>query len=262
MDSSGWIATGVVAGSGLIALLLAVGALALQAGPRRAALVAGLAPAALVPPAGAVALAGLQLSRLFESVALAGSGGAAPVLAGTQAVWLTVRVGFGLLALVSLVGLLGGLLRFGAAPEGAPECSPRRAIVLTLIPVLALLLAAVQARELRQGLTLARAVVADVGADAGRQAAVEAWLASQGLGVEGTAGIAEVSRRLALAISLAGLGGGVVLVVLTGLTLTGAILAWPVRVGPVFVTAASGLWLLLALAGALLALGLGAPPSF
>jgi hypothetical protein len=186
----------------------------------------------------------------------------AAVLAGTQELWWTVRVGFGLAALVGLVGLVGGLLRFGAAPPSAPACSARRAAVLALLPLLALFVAGLQLRELRLGVGIAQAVVADTGTDSARKVAVERYLEAHDLATQGSAGIAEVSRRIALAIAVASLGGGLAVVILLGLALTGTILAWPVRVGPAFVVASSGLWFLLTLAATVLALGFGAPPTF
>jgi len=258
---SSWVATGVVAAVGSVVLLAALLAVVLQKGPRRAALVAGLAPAALVPAVVAVALTALQLSGLFGGMAVTG-GGAAAVLAGTQEAWQTVRVGFGLATLVGLVGGLGGLLRFGAAPPAAPACSARRGAVLALLPLLALLVTGLQARELRVGVGITHAVVTDTGADSARQAAVERYLEAHDLRTRGSAGIAELSQRIARGIALASLGGGLLVVILLGLSLAGTILAWPVRVGLVFVLASSGFWAVLTLASTALALGFGAPPTF
>lgn len=257
-----WIAIGVVAAVGSVVLLAAVLALALQKGPRRAALVAGLAPAALIPVVVAVALAAFELTKVLGAMAATGGGGATAVLTGTREIWWTVRVGFGLAALVGLVGLAGGLLRFGAAPPGAPGCSPRRAAVLALLPLLALLVAGLQVRELRLGIGIVQAVVTDTGVDSARKAAVERYLEAHDLATRGMDGIAEVSQRIARAIATASVGGALLVVILLGLTLTGTILAWPVRVGPAFVVASSGLWLVWMVAGTLLALGLAAPPTF
>lgn len=262
MQSSNWMAAGVTALTGLIVWLAAAAALLFQKGPRRAALVAGLLPAALIPAVVSVALSAFTLARLFSGMAVAGSAGAAEVLAGTQGVWSTARVGFGAAALVGWLGLLGGLLRFGSAPATAPACSVRRAVVLAALPLLALLVAGLQAHELRLGTGIARAVVTATAGDPARKAAVERYLEAHDLAGHGSAAIAQISERVARAIALASLGGALALVILLGLTVTGMILAWPVRVGPVFVAASSGLWTLLALAGTALAVGLGAPATF
>lgn len=258
---SSWIATGVVAAVALVVLLAALLAVAFQQGQRRAALVAGLAPAALIPAVVAVALGAYQLTGLFAGLAASG-GGSAPVLAGAAEIWRTARLGFGLAALVGLVGLLGGLLRFGSTPASVPACSARRAAVLSLLPLLAWLVAGLQARELRVTLAIAQAVVADTGDDPARKAAVERFLEAQDLGGRGSAGIAAISERIARGIALASLGGGLLAVILLGLAVTGTILAWPVRVGPLFVGVSSGFWFLSTLAAVALALGLGAPPTF
>jgi hypothetical protein len=164
MGSGSQLATGVTAFTGLLVFLVACVLLFLQNGQRRAALVAGLAPAALVPAVIAVALAAMQIAQSFAGMAAGGSGGATAVLAMTRETWWTARLGFGVAALIGLVGLASGLARFGSPPAGTPACSLRRAAVLTLLPCLALLVVAVQVRELRLGVGIAQAVVADTAA--------------------------------------------------------------------------------------------------
>lgn len=264
MDSSVWIARGVVVGSGAIVLLLALAALVFQQGARRAALVAGLVPAALVAPAVALSLAAFAFIRVFAGLAAgAGNDGlSAIVRLEAEGVWGTARVGFGLAALAGLLGLAGGLLRFGAGRDGAPACSARRGLVLLLLPLTAVLAAGLQARQLWKSVAVAQAVVAETGGDATRQAAVGDFMAAQGLGTTGSGSIAETAQFVAAGATGASLGGVLLVVILLGLATCGTLLAWPVRVGPVFVAASSGLWLLLCGVGAAAALGWGAPPAF
>jgi len=58
------------------------------------------------------------------------------------------------------------------------------------------------------------------------------------------------------------IGGGLTLGLMLAFTLIGLVLAWRVRTDALFAAVSSTLWLAVAVAGMLLALGLGAPPSF
>src|SRR5262245_13587756 len=175
MDESVWIARAAVAVVGGVTLIAALVLVVLQQGVRRAALVAGLLPAALLAPVVATMLAAFGLTSLFQGMAQ-GAGGMTAILAGMVEVWGTVRLGFGLAALVGRVGLLGGFARWGAAGDAARPSSARRSLVLVVLPCAALLIASLQARELRLAITISQAVVADTGSDAARKASVESYL--------------------------------------------------------------------------------------
>jgi len=107
---------------------------------------------------------------------------------------------------------------------------------------------------------VAHAVVVDDKNDAARSALVEKVLASEGLGgATGAGGIAAISQHIARRVTVGTIGGLTLAIVLVGLSLTGALIAAPVRVSAAFVASASLLWLAVILAAGGVALGAGDP---
>ncbi len=235
----------------LLVLLATVALLLLQKGPRRPALVAPLVPLLALPMLLALALGSFRLVDAFASVALAGSGQIASILAVFREIWFLTRSAAASLALLGLVGLTFGLVR-GVAEDRAPECSPLRATALLALPAAGLVLLALVVREERTALHVARIVVEN------KTPANEAAFAAYGFG-EGSEAIAAVSRRIARAAALGSLGSILAAVILLGLAVTGGLLAWPVRVGKGFTAASSAIWFAVVATGAALAAGLYSP---
>ena len=183
----------------------------------------------------------------------------AAVTAECQRVWALVRMGSGAFLVVAVVAALLGVIPLGSRAD-APACSGRRGLVLLLLPLGGALLAAGLAVELRSAVRVANAVVVDDKNDAARSALVEKVLASEGLGgATGAGGIAAISEHIARRVTVGTFGGLALAVVLGGLSLTGALIAAPVRVSAGFVASASVLWLAVILAAAGVALGAGHP---
>jgi hypothetical protein len=235
-----------------------IAALFAHKGRQRAAVLACALPLALVLATAAVSLGGFSLIRTFSGMAVTGSGGESAVLRECARLWTLVRMASGAVALLSLLFLVLGLVPFGRPNDAVPVVSPRRSMLLFVLPLCALVLVATLVGQLRSALRVTAAVVTTPGNDRERMAARDV-LRSEGIENEGSGGIAEISSLIAIRAIVAGLGGFVVLVVLLGLALTGLLLAAPVRVGMPFVVTASFAWLAVAAAATALALGALAP---
>lgn len=219
---------------------------------------ASLLPLGLVPLTLAVAYGSHALVNVFSGMALTGSGATAAVTGECEQVWTIVRMGAGALTIVGSVMLLVGLIPLRSRAD-KPACSWRRAVVLLFLPLSGALLAAGLVAQLRSALRVVHAVVLDVKDDPARKALVEGVLASEGLRTEGAGSLGDISEHISWKVTIGTLGGLALVVVLAGLSLTGALLAAPVRVSAVFVAAASSLWLVVILAAGAVALGLGHP---
>jgi hypothetical protein len=252
---------GVLAGLVLVALTTLVVLAALLAGlgrpaGRRAGLVAGGLPLALLPPVLTSGYGSWRVIRQFSDLmqASAAPGELATVF---SRLWLPQRVAWGAFGAACLVGLavcLSSLL----APSGdtdAPRCSPRRGVVLLLLPVLALLVAGLAARPLARALRVSSAVVPSDPKDPGLRKRGEAVLAEEGFATTGSRYIGRVSAFISQNLMLGVLGGILAGLVLVGLALPGFILSWRVAQGPAFTAAASALWLVAAAGGVLVAAG-------
>jgi hypothetical protein len=262
MQPSQVLAVGIVGVAALIVFVVLAALNFSRKGSTRTALVAVLLPLAMLPPVLALAIASFQTSNLLSSLATSEGFNGQELSTACRAVWLVPRLAFGLTALLAGAGLLAGLLRFGPVASDARDLSLRRATVLCLLPVLGLGITGVLAHELRDGLGVSLAVLANTKDDAARRSRVERYLDDAGLGHTGSGSIAAISMRITGALQVALIGGGAAVVVLLGLALTGLILAWRVRTGVLFAAASSLLWLAPLAIGALLALGFGAPPVF
>jgi hypothetical protein len=239
----------LVLGLSLLLFLASAALILFQKGRRRAALVAPLVPLVALPAVLAVALGSFRLTRAFAY--MAATGGVLAVVPVLHGVWLLTRCAGAALALLAGLGLVGGLIRTGAA-DASPACSPPRAVALLLLPAMALVLLAGLVREERTAVHVARLVIED------KSPQNETAMAAYGFGT-GTGAIAAVSSRIARAAIFGSAGSILAAVVLLGLSLTGAILAWPVRVGPGFAAASALLWMALLTAGAAIAAGLYTP---
>lgn len=258
MDTRTVFVMAALTAGGLLLVGGVVGLFFVHSGPRRAGLVAAALPLALILPTLAVCYGSFSLINAFSGMAVSGGDASAVITAQSRHVWTTVRGAAGIVAMVALLALVLGLVPARERPGGA-ACSLRRALVLLVLPLCALALSVGLTRQLRSAVRIAQVVVMPANDDAGK-AAVERLLASEGLGgLTGIGSIAAISDSIALRSTLGSVGALPVLVVLIGLSLTGALLAAPVRMGGGFVAAASLLWLLVALAASAIAAGLGDP---
>jgi hypothetical protein len=239
----------------ILATLLAAGLM--RPGPRRAGLVAGGLPLALLVPVLATIWAAFKLIGAFSGFADP-HGGVQTVMEACASLWLLLRVAWGGAAVVCLFGLLLGLARFGGRRD-APPCSVRRGLVLLLLPLLGLVTAGVHTQQLARGLRVSVAVTAPGEDDPEGQRASEAILAAEGLRARGSSGIAEVSSFITRSMLFGSGGGFVALVVLLGLASTGFILAWRVRIDGKLLLAASAVWGLAIVSAGLVALGVFDP---
>jgi hypothetical protein len=243
----------------LFMVALVVMALLTHHGRLRAAIIACALPLGLVPMTLTVAYGSRALINTFSGMALSGTGGMAAVTGECQRVWTLVRMGAGAFAVVAVVAALLGSLPLGSRAD-APACSARRGLVLLLLPLAGAVLASGLAMQLRSAVRVANAVVVDDRNDAARSALVEKVLASEGLGgATGGGGIAAISQHIARRVTVGTLGGLAAVVALVGLSLTGALIAAPIRVSAAFVASASVLWLAVILAAGGVALGAGDP---
>lgn len=247
-------------GAGVLFIVaLVVMAFLTHRGRQRAAIIACALPLGLVPLALTVSYGSHALINTFSGMALSGTGGMAAVTGECQRVWALVRMGSGAFVAVAAVAALLGVLPLGSHAD-APACSGRRGLVLLLLPLCGALLAAGLAMQLRSAVRVANAVVIDDKNDAARRALVEAVLASEGLGgATGGGGIAAISQHIARRVTVGMVGGLTLAVVLVGLSLTGALIAAPVRVSAAFVASASALWLSAILTAGMVAAGAGHP---
>lgn len=255
---------GILAGAVIVALagLAAIGTLLAGAtwpAPRRAGLVAGGLPLALLAPALATAYGSWDFVRAFSDVM-----GAPAAARGLPAVfasfWLLQRAAWGACAVACLVGLLLALSRvLASSGDEAPPCSASRALVLIALPVLGVLVAGLATRPFVTALRVSSALVLSDPRDPAKQKRAEAVLEDEGLAATGSGSLARTSRFLARSLVLGVLGGVLGSLVLLGLAVPGLVLASRVRFGPAFAGAASALWIAVAAGASLVALGVVDP---
>lgn len=245
----GLVLVGVVEAVVLVTLL-AVGFS--RPGSRRAGLVAGGIPLALLPPAVATAYASWKLLDVFSGMAQAQTGGMHLVLEACSSLWRLERLAFGAFAVSCVCGLVLGLLRFGP-PTDEAHCSVRRGLVLVLLPLLGLVLVGGFGLQLGRALRVSVAVVSPQESDPESKGRAAAILEAEGLEPERVGPISEFIGRALLGGTF---GGFATLAVLMGLALPGFILAWRIDFGAAFTALATGLWLVAAVGASLLAIGM------
>ncbi len=197
-----------------------------------------------------------KLIGLFAAMGETGGGTMQQVLDTCASLWLIARVGWGAFAAACLLGLLLAFLRSGPSPGDAP-CSARRGFVLVLLPVLGLLIASTVTHHVGRALRITTAVVSSVenDPDPASKTRSDAALAAEGFATEGSGSIGAISRFIARGAMIGTFGGATVAVILLGLAVPGAILAWRVQFGSSFLAVAAALWLLAAALGGLVAGG-------
>lgn len=248
----GFVLVGLVAAVGL-AILLAAGLS--RPGPRRAGLIAGGLPLALLAPALATSYASWQLIDLFSGMAMEPQPGAMrSLLEGLASLWSLVRTAFGAFGVSCVVGLVLGLLRFGTSAHDV-TCSARRGFVLLLLPLLGLTTACLTVERLATAVRVSAAVISPDEKDPAAKRRSEAVLEAVGLPTKGSGSIAATSSYIARAVMTGAFGGATAAFVLLGLALPGFVLAWRVRFGGTFAAIATALWLLAAAGAALVGLG-------
>lgn len=223
-------------------------------GRRRAGLVAGGLPLALLPPVVASAYASWKLVGLFEGLAQAQAGAARNALEALASLWMLQRVAWGAFVASCIVGLLLGLWRSGRSTDEL-ACSARRGLVLLLLPALGLVAAALATRPLAGALRVSAAVISSDEKDPASQTRKDAVLEAEGLPTRGSGSIASTSRFVSRALMTGLFGGAIAAVVLLGLALPGFILAWRVGFGAAFTASSSIVWLLAAVGAGLVAFG-------
>lgn len=223
-------------------------------GPRRAGLISGGLPLALLPPVAAAAYASAKLVGLFGGMAGSGGTGMRMLVDVCAALWVLQRMAWGVFAGTCVLGFLLGLVRSGRPADDVP-CSGRRGLVLVLLPVLGLLVASTVTREIVKALRVTTAVMSAEESDHESRKRSDAVLHAEGLATQGAGSIAAISRFVARATMLGAFGGATAAVILLGLALPGLILAWRVRFGVWFLAFASVLWLLGAAGGSLVTFG-------
>lgn len=250
----GLVLVALAAAFALVALL--AGGLS-RPGRGRAGLIAGGLPLSLLPPVVAAACGSWMLERLLSELLQREPGGGRGALDALASLWAVQRIAWGATLGLCLAGLLVGLLRLRAAPgvPGSHACSLRRALVLLLLPALALTVAGVASRPLAGALRVTAALVSSEPGDREAEARLEAVLHAQGLQARGAGWLGGVSRFLARARVIGVFGGATAALVLLGLALPGFILAWRVEFAGPFSIAASALWLFAAVSAGLAALG-------
>jgi hypothetical protein len=236
----------------LVALLLAGVS---RPGPRRAGLVAGGLPLALLPPMTAAAYVSWKLVGLFSGAAEAGGGGTRMLHDAGGSLEVLLRLGWGGFATACVLGLVLSLVRSGR-PSNDVACSLRRGAVLMLLPVLGLLVAGTLSRVVASALRVTAAVTSSDTSGPESRPRTDAVLEAEGLPTQGSGSIGAIARHLARATTLGVFGGVTAVPVLLGLALPGFILAWRVRFGGAFLAFASTAWLLAAILAGAVAVGL------
>jgi hypothetical protein len=236
----------------VLATLLVLGLT--RPGIRQGGLVASGLPLALLPTLVATIYVSWKVIGVMSSMAETVSGSMQMFIDASSSLWLVQRVAWGALAATSGLGLLLGLVRSGSATDGV-SCSTRRAAVLVLLPVLGLVLATTVALQIARSLRVATAVVTSVEKDPESKKRTDATLAAEGLRAEGSGSLADISRFVARGTIVGTFGGAIAAVILLGLAVPGAILAWRVSFGSGFLVVSSALWLLALVAGGLVAAG-------
>jgi hypothetical protein len=252
----GFVVVGLVSAIAF-ATLLAIGVS--WPGPRRAGLVAGALPLALLAPAVATSYSSWKLVGLFSGMAQEQPPGAMrSLLDGFASLWFLERAGWGAFGASCIVGLLLGLLRFGTSADDV-ACSGRRGFALLLLPVLGLAAAGVTTQRLATAVRVSAAVISSDEKDPASQRRSEAVLEAAGLPTKGSGSIAATSTYIARAMMTGVFGGAAAAVILLGLALPGFILAWRVRFGATFTALATLLWLLAAAGAAVVCFGVVDP---
>jgi len=248
----GFILVGLVAVVGF-AILLVVGLS--RPGSRRAGLVAGGLPLAMLPPALATSYCSWQLIGIFSGMAMEPAPGSTRTLLDALAsLWFLERAAFGAFGVLCMIGLLVGLLRVGTSADDV-TCSARRGFLLLLLPILGLATAGLTAERLATVVRVSAAVVSSGEKDNAAQKRAEGVLEAAGLPTKGSGSIAATSSYIARAMMTGVFGGATAAVILLGLVLPGFILAWRVRFGVAFAAIATVLWLLAATGAAFVAFG-------
>jgi len=243
----------VALASGVVLVSLLASGLS-RPGRRRAGLVAGGLPLALLPPVVATAYASSKLVGLFEGLARAQTGAVRDALESLASLWMLQRVAWGAFVASCVVGLLLGLWRSGRSTD-EPACSARRGLVLLLLPALGLVVTALTTRPLAGALRVSAAVISSDQKDPASRKRQDAILEAEGLPTRGAGSIASTSRFISRAVMTGLFGGAIAAVVLLGLALPGFVLAWRVGFGAAFSAAASLVWLLAAVGAGLFAFG-------
>lgn len=256
MDSSFAFALAPVVTAAAAASLALVGAAVARPGLRRAGLIATGLPLALVPAVLASAYAAGRVRGHFGGQLHFES--RAEFLVAWAPTWQLQRLAWGACAALCLLGLALALASARRPADGA-GCSTRRAVVLMLLPLLALLLAGALTREVGKLLRVTTAVVPAEREGPDRWEHVDAALEAEGFRMTGRGAHGRVASFLDQRSLAAMFGGAAALPVLLGLALTGTILAWRAGPAPPFPLVAAALWLVGAGVGGLLAAGLGSP---
>ena len=240
----------------VLVILLAVGLS--RPGSSRAGLVAGGMPLALLPLAAATAYASWALLNIFSGALIVQPGATSVVVDACAALWRLERLACGAFAASCALGLLVGLLRFGGASAGN-ACSPRRGLLLVLLPVLGLALVGGLARQLGAAVRVTAAAIPTPTDDAETRKRADAVLESEGFG---RGHLGKIPDFIGRSLLLGTFGGATALGILIGLALPGFILAWRIGFGAPFTALATGLWLAGGAAAGLVALGLFDPLAF
>jgi hypothetical protein len=256
---------GVLAGFALVALtalpaLVALLAALARPAARRAGLVASALPLALLPPVVATGYGSWELVRHFSGLVASPGATGEDLLSTFARLWLVPRVAWGAFAAACVVGVAVSLSGLLASREAdGPRCSARRAAVLLLLPVLALLVAFLAARPLARALRVCSAVVSADGTGTATHTRAEAALEAEGLGGTPSGSIGRISAFVSRGVVLGVLGGVLGVLVLVGLALPGFVLAWRVGFGTAFTLAASAAWVVAGGMASLVALGVVSP---
>jgi hypothetical protein len=226
-------------------------------GPGRAGLVGGGVALALLPLTLAVGWSSWRLIRVISQGAQEGMSGTAlvPVI---RDLWSLQRLAWGGVAVLCGVALILGVVRRGAGAE-APACSVGRALVIVLLPLIALAGTATLSREIYKALRITAAVIVPTDDNPASHQPAEAVLAAEGLATKQPGQIHAISARIARGTIRGVLGSIALAILLSGLFALGLSLAWRVKPPLALVAASAALWVLLGLAAALLAGGLVDP---
>ncbi len=187
---------------------------------RRPAMLPALIPLTFMGPMLGLAATGRLLLRGFAEAARAGGveSMAEVCLRASQLLLAGAACAATALGLVALLALAGSAGGSAAAP------SFRRQAVLALLPVVAACSCGAAFEYGRRTVDIAAIVVC---ADDGRPEDLARSARYPVLGSPGSAGIAEISQRVALGANAGVFGGAYLLVVLLGLAAAGIAVAWP-----------------------------------
>ena len=218
----------------------------------RAGMVAGGVPLALLPPLAASAFVAAKTGGMLGGLQDFGPTG--QVQAVTASLWQLQSLAWAAFALSCLVGLaLGFVSAFDKEPGDAS--SARRGIALVLLPLLGLLLTALVTQRVAKGTRIGAIGLSSMGDPSARERG-DAALAAEGFSTDGSGDLGRLARFLSRTTLVGTVGGAVVATVLMGLGVPGFILAWRVSFGAAFRAAAAAVWLIGAVFGVLVSLGL------